>query len=150
MQARESGMPPADVWESFFDAAAIVNTLSGGRVDGDVVEFGSGYGTFTIPVAKRASGTVVALDIDPLMVEATAARATRAGVTNVVVEQRDFVADGSGRAAGSASFAMLFNILHIEDPVGLLREAHRMLRPGGRAGVIHWKGSSRFPCNNIR
>jgi SAM-dependent methyltransferase len=145
MQGRESTMPPADLWESFFDAAAIVDALSGGLLDGDVVEFGCGYGTFTMPVAMRTTGTVYALDIDPRMAATTAARVAHAGVTNVIVEQRDFVADGSGRHAGSASFAMLFNILHIEDPVGLLREAHRVLRPAGRLGVTHWNHDARTP-----
>jgi SAM-dependent methyltransferase len=138
-------MPPAEVWESFFDAARTADAFIGGRVDGDVVEFGCGYGTFTTWVAQRTTGTVYALDIDPLMVAATAARVTREGVTNVFVEQRDFVEDGSGRGAASASFAMLFNILHIEDPLGLLREAHRVLRPGGMLGVTHWKHDARTP-----
>jgi hypothetical protein len=47
------------------------------------------------------------------------------------VETRDIVTDGCGRPDASATFVMLFNILHIEDPVSLLREAHRVLRAGG-------------------
>ena len=42
-------------------------------------------------------------------------------------------------------FAMLLNILHIEDPVSLLTEAHRVVRPRGRIGVIHWIYDVRTP-----
>ena len=91
-KGRDSGMPAVEQWESYFDAAGILESLGCRRLRGDVVEFGCGYGTFTIPAAQRTSGTVYALDIDPLMVAATAARASQAGLKNVVVEQRDFVA----------------------------------------------------------
>jgi ubiquinone/menaquinone biosynthesis C-methylase UbiE len=60
-------------------------------------------------------------------------------LANVAAEVRDFAADGCGRPDGSAGYVLLFNILHIESPVGLLREARRVLRPGGSAGVIHWR-----------
>jgi SAM-dependent methyltransferase len=138
-------MPPAEQWESYFDAAAILETLGYGRTPGDSVEFGCGYGTFTIPAARATLGTIHALDIDPLMVAATAARVGAAGLKNVSVEQRDFVTDGSGREAQSSSFVLLFNILHIEDPVALLQEAGRVLRPGGFAAVIHWNYDARTP-----
>ena len=114
-------------------------------MSGDAIEFGCGYGTFTIVAAQRILGTVYALDIDPLMVTATAARVSQAGLKNVVVEQRDFVAQGCGRNAESASLALLFNILHIEDPVGLLRKAHRVIRRGGLVGIIHWNYDVRTP-----
>jgi predicted methyltransferase len=52
--------------------------------------------------------------------------------------ERDFVAEGTGLPDASTDYAMLFNILHAEDPVGLLREAWRVLRPGGKVAVIHW------------
>jgi SAM-dependent methyltransferase len=110
-----------------------------------VVEFGCGYGTFTLPAARSVGGRVYALDIDPEMVTATCRKATAAGLTNVSARVRDFVADGTGLPAASVGYAVLFNILHIEDPVGLLREARRVLAPGGLAGVIHWRGDIETP-----
>jgi ubiquinone/menaquinone biosynthesis C-methylase UbiE len=104
-----------------------------------VVEFGCGYGTFTVPAGQLVTGRVYALDIEPSMVGEAGRKATAAGLTNVVAQERDFVAAGTGRPDGSVGYAMLFNILHTEDPVGLLREAHRVLVPGGTAGVIHWR-----------
>ncbi|HEY0800325.1 MAG TPA: class I SAM-dependent methyltransferase [Steroidobacteraceae bacterium] len=138
-KGRDSGMPSVDLWESFFDPGAILGALECLQVCGDAVEFGCGYGTFTVALAPRVSGTVYALDIDPAMVSATAIRASAAVIPNIVVEQRDFVTAGSGRPDESVGFVMLFNILHIEEPIGLLSEAHRILREGGTAAVVHWR-----------
>jgi SAM-dependent methyltransferase len=132
-------MPPLEQWERFFDPEGILEVLGCRELSGDVLELGCGYGTFTIPAARRGCGKVYALDIDPLMVAATAERAKRAGICNVVVEQRDFVFGGSDRPACSTAYVMLFNILHLEDPLSLLREAHRVLHPGALLGIMHWK-----------
>jgi len=144
-KGRDSGMPVVEQWESYFDAAGILDSFGFGRLSGDAIEFGCGYGTFTVVAARRIQGTLFALDIDPLMVAATAARVLQADLKNVVVEQRDFVTQGCGRNPLSASLVLLFNILHIEDPVGLLKEAHRVLRVGGQVAIIHWNHDVRTP-----
>ena len=45
----------------------------------------------------------------------------------------------TGRPDESVGYGMLFNILHIEHPVELHREASRVLTPGVVAGIVHWR-----------
>jgi len=81
MKIRESGMPDPAYWESLFDIPAILDAFA--FPDGDAVELGCGYGTFTIPLAARIRGNVYALDLDPAMVATTAQRASAAGLNNI-------------------------------------------------------------------
>lgn len=152
-KTRESGMPDEAMWDSFFSPDQTLVKLGLASVDGDVVDFGCGYGTFAVPAARMAGGMVHALDIDAGMVEATKRKAEAEGLTNLHVQQRDFVADGTGLMDGSAAYAMLFNILHCEQPTVLLHEARRVLRVGGLLGTMHWNynpATPRGPSMNIR
>jgi SAM-dependent methyltransferase len=135
MKVRDSGMPERVLWESFFEPTEILELLSL-PVGGDIVDFGCGYGTFTLTAATLTRGTVYGIDIDPEMVRATARGAQEAGLNNVQVVERDFVSRGSGLPPDSCSYAMLFNILHAEDAAGLLHKAHEILCPGGLVAVI--------------
>ena len=146
MKARESGMPEEAYWESFFDADATIDILfSSSGVAGHLVEFGCGYGTFTVPAARRTHGIVTALDIEPLMVDQVRQKAEALALSNVQAELRDFVAHGSGLGSGTQDHAMIFNLLHLEQPVVLLKEAHRVLHNGGLLFVIHWRSDIPTP-----
>lgn len=153
MKGRQSGMPEEEYWASFFNPECILSRLECDRDSGDIVEFGCGYGLFTESAAKRTTGMVYALDIESEMVDATHQRLAKVGLTNFVVEERDFVSNGCGRPDKCVGYAMIFNLLHIEEPVGLLQEAHRALRLGGKVGVIHWnydESTPRGPSMDIR
>lgn len=153
MKTRESGMPDESMWAGFFSPAQTLAKLGLTDTCNDAVDFGCGYGTFTIPAAHVVRGTIHALDIEADMVEATARKAKEAGLTNVRVEWRDFVADGAGLLDASVDCVMLFNILHCEQPEVLLREAWRVLSPGGRLGIMHWNHdptTPRGPSMDIR
>jgi len=131
-------MPEESLWSTFFVPEDVLARLGLTADCCDAVDFGCGYGTFTIPAARIVRGVVYALDIEPEMVAATVAKARAAGLANVLARQRDFVAEGSGLPDGAVDYAMLFNILHAEDPLALLREARRVLSAGGRLGIMHW------------
>jgi len=138
MKIRESGMPEESQWEHFFDPWAVLEQLGLTSACDDVVEFGCGYGTFTLVAARMVSGTVYALDIEQEMLDTVASRADTARLENIKLLRRDFVGQGTGLDDGTADYVMLFNILHAEDPVALLREARRNVKAGGKVGVMHW------------
>jgi len=146
-------MPEEEMWAGFFEPADVLHLLGLRPSCEDVVDFGCGYGTFTIPAARIAAGVVHALDLEPDMVRATQEKAVAERLRNVRVYVRDFVADGSGLQAASVEYAMLFNILHAEHPRVLLQEAFRVLVPGGRLGISHWNydpTTPRGPSMDIR
>lgn len=145
MKGRESGMPDEAYWASFFDADVAVDRLLGLSVEGNVIEFGCGYGSFTVPAARRTAGSVTALDIEPEMVDCVRRKAVACNLSNIQAEVRDFVAHGTGVATGSQVHAMIFNLLHLEQPVDLLREAYRTLQDDGVLSVIHWRSDIPTP-----
>ena len=146
MRARESGMPDEADWMSFFNPEATIDALIGADgVAGDLVEFGCGYGTFTVPSALRTRGRVTALDIDPRMVARLQQKVTDHALSNVRAVVRDFIAHGTGLADGSQAHAMIYNLLHLDSPIALLREAHRVLCDGGSLSVIHWRSDIPTP-----
>jgi SAM-dependent methyltransferase len=146
-------MPDESVWQGFFDPVDVLKRLGLSSACRNVVDFGCGYGTFTIPAAQIASGVVYALDIESEMVELTRRKVVEACLNNVEVRQLDFVVNGTGLADGSVDYAMLFNILHAEERMALLRETWRILKGDGKLAIIHWNydpTTPRGPSMGIR
>jgi len=145
MKLRESGMPDEHAWEGFFDAEEVLMRLDFGSGIIDAVDYGCGYGTFSIPAAKRIRGLLHAFDIDPDMLDRCRKQARSEGLANLRIVERDLFHDGTGLPDRSIDYVLLFNILHAEEPLCLLRECRRILRDGTRVGVLHWRSDIPTP-----
>ncbi len=153
MKLRESGMPEEEYWESLFDVELILDRMGIDATMRDVAELGCGYGTFTLPVARRIRGIIETYDIEPAMVDRTIQRAQEAGLDNVRAEVRDVLTEGFGGKPQTKDACLLFNILHGEQPECLLAHAAHVVRPDGRVLVIHWRydpATPRGPSLEIR
>jgi ubiquinone/menaquinone biosynthesis C-methylase UbiE len=141
------------MWEKFFDPQSILTHMQLNSQVRDVLEVGCGYSTFTVPAAKIISGKIHTYDIDEEMIRITKTEVAKAELNNVNTILRDIIADGTGLPDESVDYVMLFNILHLETPELLLKEAHRILRSGRKLGIIHWNydpSTPRGPSMEIR
>jgi SAM-dependent methyltransferase len=145
MKVRDSGMPEQDYWERLLDVGAILDALHVDRSLKDVVELGCGYGTFTLPVAQRIAGMLFTFDIEPGMAEVTRQRVEKAGIENVRIAVRDVITDWFPLELNCVDAVLLFNILHTERPVQMLRSSSALLKPGGRLLAIHWRSDVETP-----
>ncbi|MDW7732911.1 MAG: class I SAM-dependent methyltransferase [Methanolobus sp.] len=146
-------MPDEDVWKGFFEPDRILKKLGLNDKVADAADFGCGYGTFTIPAAKIIKGKVYAIDIESEMIGIIEQKAKVENLNNIETVLRDFISEGSGLEDESVDFVILANILHVEEPEKLLREAYRILRQNGKVVIIHWNydpATPRGPPMEIR
>lgn len=99
-----------------------------------ILEIGPGLGQHAVEVAARVGtqGRVDVLDVQQDMLDATAARAARRGVSNIVGALAD---SSAGLPYENATFdaAYIVTVLgEIPDPPQTLNELRRVLKPGGR------------------
>lgn len=145
MKVQDSGMPNETYWESLFDVPLVLDRLKINETLEHVAELGCGYGTFTLPVARRIQGVLFTFDIERAMIARTITRAADEGMSNISIVQRDVLATGFGLEAECCDAVLLFNILHFTEPQALVAEAARIVRPGGRVLVIHWRSDISTP-----
>lgn len=138
-------MPDEKLWNTFFNPGAILPKLSLDKNILNVVEFGSGYGTFTLPAASIINGKLYAIEIDDEMIAGLQKKIKSNSIKNVEIVHRDFLSEGTGLKNNSVDYAMLFNILHHEEPIELLKEVYRILITNGTLAVIHWRYDEKTP-----
>ena len=139
MKIRESGMPQEEEGSKFFNPNKALKLLGVNNSIRHLVDFGCGYGTFTIPAAKLIQGNVYAIDVEPEMIKLVQQKAKNFNLNNIKTILRDFISEGSGFKDLSVDYVLLFNILHGIKPKILLEESHRILKLSGRVAIVHWK-----------
>ena len=153
MKARESGMPEEKMWEQFFDVEKILDELEINNGIQRLVDFGFGYGTFTIPASKKIKGMIYAYDIEDALNKELESKLKINNITNVIPSTRDFISNGTDLQNEEVDYVMLFNILHADESIDILKETFRILKKKGRVGVIHWNydpSTPRGPSMSIR
>jgi len=103
------------------------------------LEVGPGHGTYSLAVARRLgeSGNLVAVDIQPQIIERFKRRVERAGVKNIEARTADVLALPFPDGAFDLVYLMMV-LGEIPDHLGALREFKRVLKPGGRLAVMEW------------
>ncbi len=153
MKVDDSGMPEEVYWNSLFGIESIVNWLRLSKKIEAIVEIGCGYGTFTVPIARETTGLIYTFDIEPSMIAVTREHVRTADLSNVIINLRDVLEQGTGLENNSADMVLLFNILHDSEKRIFLEETTRILKNGGITAIIHWRKdipTPRGPANNVR
>jgi SAM-dependent methyltransferase len=106
-----------------------------------VADIGAGSGWFTVRAARRtgATGTIYAVEINPEYLKHIEQRAGREGLSNVRTVLGE--TDDPRLPERSVDAVLILKTYHeIAEPVRLLRNLRRSLRPGARVGVIDREG----------
>lgn len=125
----------------FIDPEVIVKNFDLKRGD-HVADFGAGHGYFTIPMARSVGGDgkVYAIDIQKSVLEIIRAKAKTEHLLNIELIWTDLdLPKGSKLADEFIDFVLIASILfQAENKTGLFVESRRILRNGGKLGIIEW------------
>ena len=156
MKYRESGMPSEQLWDTFFDPLNILKQMEVDQNIRTLIDIGCGYSTFLMPAAQLINGTAIGIDIDNEMIETSKKKVQENKITNIELLHGEIsclsIIRAIERYKEEIDYITLFNILHCEEPINLLKKVHDFLADNGKIGVIHWKNEEtpRGPSMEIR
>ncbi len=131
--------PARDAWQRPVDLVALAGLAPGMTV----AEIGAGTGYF-LPHLSRAvgeTGKVLALDIQPTLVEHMRERARRDGLVNV--DARVVAPDDPALPAQAVDRVLVVNVWHhLDDRVAYARHLATALAPGGRVIIVDFTADS--------
>jgi ubiquinone/menaquinone biosynthesis C-methylase UbiE len=115
-----------------------------------VLDIAAGAGDQTLDMARRVgeSGSVLATDISPAILQFASENAHQAGLAQVrtqVCDAEDLALDETGFDAAVCRLGLML----CPNPLWALRQMHQVLRPGGRASVLVFSEPKRNPCIGI-
>jgi len=131
--ARHFDGPERDAWQKPAEVVRFLG-LGTGQV---VADIGAGTGYFLPHLSKSAGteGRVLALDVEPNMVEYMKQRSRKAGLANV--EPRLVAPDDPGLAPTSVDHILIVNTWHhIDDRAAYAGKLARALRPAGTVLIV--------------
>jgi len=99
-----------------------------------VMDVGCGMGFFTVPMSRMvgASGRVIAVDVQPEMLDGLRKNVAKSGCANVTVHQCGPTSLDIGQWTGAVGFANVFYMFHeAPDQSGMASEIFAALKPGG-------------------
>jgi len=131
----------AEVWDGWHDLALLTKKLDAeferfGLLGSEtILDVGCGTGNLTRALLERLGpdGRVIALDISPAMVGRARQKVGDPRVTWELAS-----ADRIPVADASCDRILCFSVWpHFEDQAAVIREFHRVLRPGGSVHILH-------------
>lgn len=136
-------MPDRDWWSALWpDPEAALRSL-GIRRGMTVLDLCCGDGYFTAPLAKIVGRHVVALDIDPRMLE----QARREAAWQGAVVAQWICSDARDLARlvpEPLDYVLMANTFHgVPDQAGLARAVPEVLKVGGRFAIVNWHARPR-------
>ncbi len=126
------------------------------KIGDSIADFGTGReGKVALPAAKVVgpNGTVYAVDVVKSILPTIQTKARMHGLNNVNVIWSDLEMYGATKTIRdnslSAGFAVTV-LFQSKQREALLKECHRMVRPGGRLVVVDWKPGVNAPLGQLQ